>query len=447
MLTGNTVRWITRRPTRPAEAPPRFNPADFDPPLQTRLLVLQPTPFCNIRCSYCYLPDRDSKARMNVITARQAVQRLRDDGLLGPTLTVVWHAGEPLTMPICFYASAFDAVHQAAGPACQVTHAVQTNAMLINDDWCRLFLQHGVRVGVSVDGPADLHDAHRRTRHGHATHARVLAGMARLRAHGIAFHAIAVVSAATLGRVADFAAFFEQQGVQELGCNFDEAEGHNTQSSLVGREQAHADFLAQLFARSAASGGALRVRELARAARLVAQPLPQTQWRGVALPDNAQTLPFAIVNVAWNGDFGCFSPELLGQPSAEFAGFVLGNVASSGYFESAQRQPFTGLWSAILRGVEACRGSCAYFDFCGGGSPVNKFYENGDLGSAETLFCRSMVKRPFDLALGRAEALRAAQTAAKTATRTAAQAAAQAAAQTATLATPPAPQKARRHGL
>jgi len=114
-------------------------------------------------------------------------------------------------------------------------------------------------------------------------------------------------------------------------------------------------------------------------------------------------MPFAIVNVAWNGDFGCFSPELLGQASVEYDSFVLGNVERDGYFSSAQREPFTRLWAAILQGVSACRQTCSHFSFCGGGSPVNKFYENGDLASAETLYCRAMVKRPFDLALARAE--------------------------------------------
>ncbi len=407
MVNGTVVRWLARRSLPESAPPPAFNPAEFEPALQTRLLVLQPTPFCNIRCDYCYLPDRDSKARMSLSTVRQAVQRLADDGLLGPSLTVVWHAGEPLAMPIEFYEAAFEAVHRVAGSVCTVSHSIQTNAMMIDDAWCALFLRHGVRVGVSVDGPADLHDAHRRTRHGHGTHARVLRGMARLREYGIPFHAIAVVTAHALGRADDFARFFEEQGVQEVGCNFDEAEGQYANSSIAGHEASHGDFLKRLFERSVGSGGLLRVRELVVATQLVAAPLPRNRWRGSETPDNAQVLPFAIVNVSWNGDFGCFSPELLGQPSQEFAGFVLGNVARDGFFESAGREPFVSLWAAIRRGTEACRRDCAYFGFCGGGSPVNKLYENGDLASAETLYCRSMVKRPFDLVLARAEAISA----------------------------------------
>jgi uncharacterized protein len=394
-----------RRPeSARSSSAPAFRSDLWDPPLQTRLLVLQPTPFCNIRCDYCYLPDRDSKARMTVATARLAMQRLADDGLLGSEITVSWHAGEPLAMPRAFYEEAIDALQEAAGPGCRVSHALQTNATLIDAAWCDLFLKHRVSVGVSIDGPADLHDAHRLSRNGRGTHASTLRGIARLRDHGIAFSAIAVVTAAALDRADDFAEFFETLGCTELGCNFDEAEGAHAVSSLAGREAAHGRFMTTLFERALAGGGQLRLREFENARRLVSEPLPPCRHRSTQWPDNAQVRPFALVSVSWNGDFSSFSPELLGQASADFDDFALGNVATSGYLDSTRREPFISLWAAIGGGVEACRERCAYFNFCGGGAPVNKLYENGRLDSAETLYCRVMLQRPFDLALARAEA-------------------------------------------
>jgi uncharacterized protein len=107
----------------------------------------------------------------------------------------------------------------------------------------------------------------------------------------------------------------------------------------------------------------------------------------------------AIVNVACNGDFSTFSPELLGQGDARFGSFVLGNVSDGGYLESARREPFVSLWAAVREGVQHCRDRCAHFAYCGGGSPANKLYENGTLASGETLYCRTMLKRPFELAL------------------------------------------------
>jgi uncharacterized protein len=408
MPTVAAVRWSGPRASGLPALPVVFHPADFQPRLRTRLLVLQPTPFCNIRCNYCYLPDRDNRSRMSLAVVQQAVQRLVDDDLLGDRLTVLWHAGEPLAVPTGFYDEAFEVVRRIAGPGCIVTQALQTNAMLIDDAWCALFKRHAVQVGVSIDGPAFLHDHHRVTRRGHGTHARTMRGIARLRAQGIGCHAIAVVTADTLAHADAFADFFETLGVSEVGCNVDEAEGAHAVSSVQGQEAAHQAFLARLFARAQASEGRLNVREQTQTWRRLDPSLPRVRWQGVESPDNAQVLPFAIVNVAWQGDFSSFSPELLGLPSADFDGFTLGNVLQGGYLASAQTDRFERLWSAIRQGTEACRQTCRYFDYCGGGAPVNKLFENGSLASAETLYCRSMVQRPIDTVLAQARATAAA---------------------------------------
>lgn len=407
--TVTTVHWTDRRsgaqPAAPlGTGPSAFRPTDFQPPLRTRLLVLQATPFCNIRCDYCYLPDRDDRSRMPLVVVQQAVQRLVDDGLLGDRLTVVWHAGEPLAMPPDFYDQAFETVRRIAGPGCAVTQAIQTNATLIDDAWCALFQRHAVQVGVSIDGPAFLHDRHRVTRHGRGSHAATMRGIARLRAHGIPFHTIAVVTADTLAHADRFADFFEALGVTELGCNFDEAEGAHARSSVQGHEAAHRAFLTRLFERATASQGRLKLREQTQTWRRLDPSLPRLRWHGIETPDNAQVLPFAIVNVGWQGDFGSFSPELLGLPSTEFGGFTLGNVLRDGFLASARGERFERLWSAIRSGTEACRQTCRYFDYCGGGAPVNKLFEHGSLASTDTLYCRSMVQRPIEVVLALAQA-------------------------------------------
>jgi len=415
MAATTTLRWLPglrqRAPTLPgpeaesvhAPDPARFDPADFDPPLRTRLLILQPTPFCNIDCSYCYLPERSNPARMSLATVRQAAQALRRDGLLGPALTVVWHAGEPLVLPPSWYEAAFTVLDEELGGHTALSHSMQTNATLIGDAWCAFFQRRAVRVGVSVDGPADLHDRHRRTRSGAGTHAAVLRGMACLRAHGIAFHAIAVVTRHALEHADAFFDFFEAQQVAELGCNFDEAEGLHAQSSLAGCDDAYRRFIGRLLERSLAPG-APRVRELANAWQLIAAPLAQQRWRGEAWPDNAQNLPFALLSVAHDGSFATFSPELLGQPAPDYANFTIGRVGAGSLLDAASRSaPFTRLWHDVLEGMRACRRECAYFGHCGGGAPANKFYENGSIASAATLYCRTMLQAPFDAVLARLE--------------------------------------------
>lgn len=398
-----------RRPPAPA-----VNADDFVPRLQTQLLVLQPTPFCNINCSYCYLPQRDDRSRMSLATVRMAARRLREDSLLGSELTVVWHAGEPLMLPPSWYEQAFVVLADELSGV-RLQQALQTNATLVDANWCALFKRHGVQVGVSVDGPAALHDLHRRTRRGGGTHAAVQRGMRLLREHGVPFHAIAVVTAATLagagggagavggaGAGADnFYDWFAEQGITELGCNFDEAEGAHAQSSLAGLDAAHETFMQRLLQRMLT--GPVVVRELAAAWQLLRQPLPRWGWRGSHWPLNSQAMPLALVTVLHNGDFGTFSPELVGQPDAGRNNFVLGNVHGGGFLQALETPTFAGLWHDIQSGIRSCQQHCQHFDHCGGGAPANKLYEHGDFGATETLHCRSMVKRPFDAMLRHAE--------------------------------------------
>jgi uncharacterized protein len=385
--------------------PRRVRPQDFAPALRTQLLVLQPTPFCNLDCSYCYLPQRDDRSRMSLATVRLAARRLREDGLLADELTVVWHAGEPTVLPPAWYEAAFAAVADELGGSTRLGQAMQTNATLIDADWCGFFLRHGVSLGVSVDGPAALHDRHRRTRGGQGTHARVLRGMACLRAHGVPFHAIAVVGAHTLPDPDGFYDWFEAQGITELGCNFDEAEGGHARSSLQGHEAAHASFLQRLLERS--THGRVAVRELAAAWRALAAPLPRWRWSGQAGhdgPQNSQAMPLALVSVAHDGRWCTFSPELLGQRAPAHGDFMLGNVHDGGYVQALAGARFAALWGEIARGLAACAAACDHFEHCGGGAPANKFYEHGHFAATETLHCRSMVQRPFDAVLRRAEA-------------------------------------------
>src|SRR5438105_2450700 len=69
-----------------------------------QLLILQPTPFCNIDCRYCYLPNRSDIRAMELDTVWETATKITAEGLLGESVTIVWHAGEPLTLPPQFYA-------------------------------------------------------------------------------------------------------------------------------------------------------------------------------------------------------------------------------------------------------------------------------------------------------------------------------------------------------
>src|SRR5277367_2839733 len=91
------------------------------------LLFLQPTPYCNLDCSYCYLPDRDNRARMGLSTLEMALRRISESQLFGETISVVWHAGEPLAVPSTWYLEAFEIVRRNLPVQVAVEHHLQTN--------------------------------------------------------------------------------------------------------------------------------------------------------------------------------------------------------------------------------------------------------------------------------------------------------------------------------
>src|SRR3954469_24820001 len=152
-------------------------PLDSELPGPLELLVLQPTPFCNINCSYCYLPDRQSTKQMTAATLEQAFAGVFSSGLVREPFTLLWHAGEPLVVPVAFYEAADELLDRYNHSGVPVTQSFQTNATLLSEDWCDFLLRRQIHLGVSVDGPAFLHDRRRRTRQGKGTLDRVLQGI------------------------------------------------------------------------------------------------------------------------------------------------------------------------------------------------------------------------------------------------------------------------------
>lgn len=362
---------------------------------RTKLLVLQGTPFCNIDCDYCYLAERSVKARMPLATVGEAVRWIFTNGLGRDDLTIVWHAGEPLTLPRSWYQEAFTAASEAAPRSWRRHHAFQTNGMLIDDAWCAFFAEHEARVGVSLDGPQALHDLHRKRRDGGGSHEAAMRGVAALRRNKLPFHAICVISEATLAHPDELIDFFAQAGVSDVGFNIEEIEGIHTGSTLA-RHDARSRFRA-FFAR--AVDRALRlgigVREVRGVLGAVAD-IPDPDW-----PGNDQNMPFAIVTVTRDGAIHTFSPELAGFAHPQLGSMVLGHVGTDSLANIVDGQVFQTLWAEIASGIEACARSCSYFPLCRGGAPSNKLGELGTCAGTETMACRLGQQEVAEVVLGR----------------------------------------------
>jgi uncharacterized protein len=361
---------------------------------RTRLLVLQGSPFCNIDCDYCYLPRRDDRQRMHLDLVERSIAWIYRTGLAADDLTIAWHAGEPLVLVPEWYDDAFERAHRAAPRRARIRHAFQTNGVLINDAWCDFFLRHNVSLGVSLDGPASLHDQHRRTRSGRGTHSRVMSGISNLKRRCVPFHVIAVVSEQALTMADAFVEFFLENDIHEVGINIEEIEGQHRKSTLEKAETQNQFrvFFEQVIDRAHASGR-LHIREFWRAFDVICEP--------VLSAGNDENTPFAIVSVSVDGRISTFSPELLDQTDPMFGDFSVGCIDHSSLTDILANPRFIALNAQILKGIDACRDSCAYFAVCGGGAPSNKLGELGNLAGTETLFCRLTTKEITEVVLAR----------------------------------------------
>src|SRR5215510_3664998 len=175
--------------------------------------VLQPTAFCNINCSYCYLPDRSNKHVMAQSTVTRLFSEIFSSGWCAHEIIVLWHAGEPMAAPISFYREAFATIERLRPSSVTVKHSFQTNATLVNDDWCRLFREWNVGIGVSVDGPREIHDRNRKTRSGKGTFDKTMAGIRCLQKSGVSFHVLSVLSRDSLADPDGMLAFYIDQDI------------------------------------------------------------------------------------------------------------------------------------------------------------------------------------------------------------------------------------------
>lgn len=358
------------------------------------LVVIQPSPFCNIDCDYCYFPNRSNKKRMDLETVRAIATFLADTPFAEEALTVCWHAGEPLAMPIEFYDQAFEAL---AGNPKRLRQNIQTNGTLITDEWCRLFKKWSVKIGLSIDGPKVIHDRHRVDRAKRGTFERVMRGISKLREHDVPFSVIAVITHDSLDAADELWHFFKSAGIGHVGFNIDENEGAHSTPSL--RNASHAAAFRRFMTRFAElheQDSDLQFREIEDMRRHLCAPPG-------AVVERADNRPGAILNIDVDGNVTTFSPELLGQVHPEYGKFSWGNVRTTSWADIALHPGFKRAWADIAAGIDMCRRSCQYFSLCGGGCPSNKLADNGTFASTETQCCRFHVQAVADVMIGRIE--------------------------------------------
>lgn len=369
-----------------------FDLTAYPPKAQTRLLVLQPTTFCNIDCRYCYLPDRNAKNIMTHDVLRRVLTHLSEDEVFGQRVEILWHAGEPLTLGVDYYREAQEIIEECIPDDIRVTQTIQTNATLINARWCKLFEEGRYNIGISLDGPQEIHDRSRRSRADGGTFNSVLRAISILQDNKIDFYVICVLSLASLADPDAILGLAKRLHISRVCFNIEETEGIHHSDLLDNRRVTDLarGFFGYCLEQTADAPFSFWIRELS-----------SMLWSiraSAAGPIQAEVnTPFRIISVDFAGNWSTFCPELMASKSRRFADFRFGNLSTSPISGCKEWRPiFDDLHREIARGIERCRGTCDYFPVCGGGRPANKFGEHGAFDVSETRQCAVTIKALAD---------------------------------------------------
>jgi uncharacterized protein len=171
----------------PDNAPPAFH------------LLAKPTgAICNLDCAYCFFLDKEvfypgSKFRMSDETLEQYIRQLIESHRVDQ-VTVAWQGGEPTLMGLDFYRKAMDLGEKYRRPGMSFLNTMQTNGTLLNDEWCEFFKEHNFLIGLSIDGPRELHDIYRVDKGGQPTFDKVMRGLRLLQKHGVEYNLLTTVN-------------------------------------------------------------------------------------------------------------------------------------------------------------------------------------------------------------------------------------------------------------
>jgi uncharacterized protein len=165
-------------------------------------LLAKPTgAICNLDCTYCFFLSKEllypgSRFRMAEELLERYLSQLIEAQAGAREVIVAWQGGEPTLMGLEFFRRSVELAESYRRKGQKIVHTIQTNGTLIDDEWGAFFSENGFLVGLSIDGPAELHDAYRVDKGGKGSFDRVMAGLAALRRHGVDWNALCTVHAA-----------------------------------------------------------------------------------------------------------------------------------------------------------------------------------------------------------------------------------------------------------
>ena len=186
-----------------------------------QIFVKPAGPLCNLDCHYCYYLGKrglfpDASCRMTEALLEEYIAQ-HIEAAPGPVVAFSWHGGEPTLLGLDYFRRAVEFERKHKPPGWRIANGMQTNGLLIDEEWARFFAAEGFSVGLSLDGPAELHDAWRVTKGGAPTHNQAMRAFELLRKHSVPTDVVCVLHNLNVARPLTVYRFFREIGAKYIG--------------------------------------------------------------------------------------------------------------------------------------------------------------------------------------------------------------------------------------
>lgn len=186
-------------------------------PASFNVMIKPAGSLCNLNCKYCYYLDKaDIYGGREPVMSEAMLEIVVREYIAAndvPEVTFNWHGGEPLVLGLDFYRKAM-ALEQKYADGKKINNTIQTNGVLLNAEWADFFREHGFLVGISIDGPREIHDRYRKDKGGAPTFEKVMHGVELLRNAGVEFNTMSTVNKASEGHGAEVYRFLKTLGTR-----------------------------------------------------------------------------------------------------------------------------------------------------------------------------------------------------------------------------------------
>ncbi len=190
-------------------------------PRISSLLIKPASAVCNLDCTYCFYLDRDADPYKSLPARRmtpETLERLVDTYLFYsyPESVFAFQGGEPTLAGPAFFEKLIEFQKQYGRAGQAVSNALQTNGILLDDTWCRMFKEYNWLIGISIDGTEEMHDRYRVNRQGAGTWKKVMQGIETLKKNGVEFNVLCVLSQANIDKPKEVYRFFRSLGIDYI---------------------------------------------------------------------------------------------------------------------------------------------------------------------------------------------------------------------------------------